>query len=130
MFSKLLFTLVLVAMIYIWVRARWWPRRIYPAREAHTALPPGARSPTGSPFKHLAYGLLALLLGGGGLLLWLDWRESQREVRVRVINTSTGDTLVYQSRLGEIRDRGFRTLDGRRVWLAPVERLEVDARPP
>lgn len=129
MFIKLIFLLSLGALGYFWVRARWGSRRSYPVERGSLPLPPGARSSKGM-LRNIAQGLLILLLVGSGLVLWLDWRESHREVRVRVINTSDGNVLIYRARLGDIHQRGFTTLDGEQVWLAPVERLEVDARRP
>lgn len=130
MFIKLIFLLALGALGYFWVRARWGSKRRYPWRETQATLPPGERAATDMPFRRLVQGLLILLLVGSGVLLWLDWQEGRREVRVRVINTSDGNVLIYRARLGDIRQRGFTTLDGEQVWLAPVERLEVDARRP
>jgi len=49
-------------------------------------------------------------------------------VSVRVINANTGSSVSYQARRGDVKDRSLETVDGRRVVLAAVERLEFGER--
>ena len=49
---------------------------------------------------------------------------------MRVINANTGEGVTYQARREDVAGRSFRTLDGRRITLADVERMELDEKIP
>ncbi|MAP12728.1 MAG: antitermination protein NusG, partial [Gammaproteobacteria bacterium] len=53
------------------------------------------------------------------------WRDDQRVVLVRVINTGSGDAVEYKVRKGSIEGRSFETVDGFIVRVADAERVEV-----
>ena len=75
--------------------------------------------------RTLAYGLVSVMVAGIGLYLFESWEAAQRPVTVRVINANTGEAVTYQASPKDVTGRSFRTLDGRRVTLADVERMEV-----
>lgn len=77
-----------------------------------------------------AYGVLLVMLAGAGFFIYLEWQDSYQVITVRVVNSSTGKTVYYQARRGEIDGRTFRTLDGREVTLAEVERMELGGSAP
>lgn len=72
-----------------------------------------------------AYGVLLVMLGGAGFFIYLEWEDSYQVVGVQVINSRTGNTVSYKARRGDIDGRTFRTLDGREITLADVERMEL-----
>jgi len=74
----------------------------------------------------LAYGLLITMVSGSLLWFYFDWEEGRKVVSVQVINTNTGAIVVYQARRADMQGRQFTTLDGRRVFLAEVERLVLE----
>lgn len=76
-----------------------------------------------------AWSLIGVMLGGSALMLYVQWEDGYRVVPVRVINTNTGRSVTYQARRAEVGERSFRTIDGTRVTLAEVERLELGAPP-
>lgn len=58
-------------------------------------------------------------------LLYVQYRQGQKVVEVKVINTYTGQVTVYFARQGDLSNNHFVTLDGRTITLATIERLEV-----
>ncbi len=119
MLTKLLFTLAVIGAVVWMVRLR---RRPVPA------------SPTADPARRRLYRLLAVLvpltiLAVTLAVVWHDWRRDHQVLEVRVIDAGSGRVsryLVPRNRLGE---RGFETVDGRRVRLADTERMEVAEAP-
>ncbi|MEO5345428.1 MAG: hypothetical protein H7834_03500 [Magnetococcus sp. YQC-9] len=64
-----------------------------------------------------------------GWFLYHDWSEAHQVVDVRVIHVQTMHTTVYQAQRNKIQGRSFHTLDGRRITLADVERMEMTEKP-
>lgn len=121
MFMKLLLTALVVAGAFLAIRMR--ARRPREVRVQPELLPPPAER---SPLLRLgAYGLLVIMLGGAGFYLYHQWRDAYQVVKVRVIDTRSGQTVVYQAYKGDVAGRSFQTVDGRTVALAEVERLEL-----
>jgi hypothetical protein len=121
----------LAALVYLAVRSRM--RRVRLVRSQPARAPRTFTATQDSPQRlprALAYGFLVLMLFGSGLFLALQWHERWQEVRVRVINTNSGSVQDYQARRRAIQERSFETLDGRRVILSAVERMEVGGSDP
>ncbi|MBF0293750.1 MAG: antitermination protein NusG [Magnetococcales bacterium] len=62
------------------------------------------------------------------LIAWFvyrDWHEAHQEVEVRVTHVQTGEKTVYRALKRDLHGRAFLTVDGRRITLADVERMEV-----
>lgn len=136
MFMKILVTAAVVLVAWLVVRERWRSaddaegspgsadgpgggagRRFgQHAREAGPLVPRGA-------VKLAAYGLVALMLAGTAVYLFQDWQREREIVQVRVVNVYTGESEGYEARRGEVGERSFVTLDGRRVQIAEMERL-------
>ncbi len=124
MISKILFTAAVIALVYLVARHRGAAGQSgVPTRrqgQAPVSTPVDTRVP-----RYLAYGLLGIMLAGSSVFVFLEWRDQYRVVNVRVVNTNTGQGVDYRARRGDVQDRSFETLDGRRVVLAAVERLEM-----
>ena len=119
MLGKLLLTLAVIAGAYAVIRARM--RAADPnASRAAAPRPPLVPPPL---LRNLAFGLVVMMVTGSLLWLYLDWEARREVVSVQVINANTGQITNYQARRGEIGQRGFETLDGRRVELSDVDRM-------
>jgi hypothetical protein len=130
MFTKLLIVILVMLAVWIAFRVRTSPGQA-PPRAAPVHPPPipptrAGRLPAGAS-RALAYGLVSVMLAATGFYLFEGWEAGRRPVTVRVINANTGETVTYQASPKDVTGRSFRTLDGRRVTLADVERMEVAA---
>jgi hypothetical protein len=122
MITKILFTIAIIATVIFVSRYRSG-RRGRPLRIPSAAGPAPSRSPV--PMRLAAYAAIGLIIAATALWLLLEWRSAHEILRVRVINSATGSASEYEAYRSDIGQRSFRTVDGRRVNLAEVERLEV-----
>jgi hypothetical protein len=117
MFGKILLTAAVIAAAVLVLRLR--SRRGVPA-----TVSPAGRGP-GGLMGWLAVGVIALMLVGAALMFYLEWRADDEIVDVRVIDAGSGQVSSYRVRRGDVDERSFVTVDGRRVVLAETERLEM-----
>lgn len=125
MFTKLLLLTLVILGVWVAFRVRTAP----PTKPRHPRPTLPTRRgwlPAGAP-RALAYGLVSVMFAGTGLYLFEGWEAGRRPVTVRVINANTGGVVTYQVSPKDVTGRSFRTLDGRQVTLADVERMEVSA---
>jgi len=124
MFGKILLTVVVILGAYLVIRARLRhdrePVAAPPSRPLVPLIPPEI-------LKTIAYGLVAAMVAGSLLWLYLDYQSGREVVRVRIINATTGSVTTYEARRADVQDRRFITLDGRPVTLADVDRMELSA---
>ena len=123
MLGKILVTAVVILLAYLAIRSGAQRRKgsdvaSLPARQESLL-------PTGAP-RTLAYGLAAVLMAGSLLWMYLDYRSAREVVTIHVINASTGSVTTYRARRSDVQGRQFSTLDGRRVTLADVDRMELE----
>ncbi len=118
MIWKFLLTIVVMLGAYLVLRTRWrasgraWGK----APTAPPLLPAGL-------VRTVAYALLGLMLAGSGWYLFWQWESGNGVMVVEVVNANTGAVTHYEARRRTIEGRGFRTLDGREIRLADVERM-------
>ena len=115
MFSKIVLTAVIIVLVYLVLRSR---TRVATRAEAETV------PPVVSP-RLVAYVFLGVAAVSGGVIYWLEWQDDRQVITIRVINSRTGDAVIYQAEKGKIRGRRFETLDGREVTIADVDRVEM-----
>ncbi len=120
MLTKIVFTLAVVALAYLAIRSR---SRAVVAKEA--AAPQGASTKTVSP-RVVAYVFLVVAVATGSTLFVLEWYDARQVITIRVINSRTGEAVVYEAEKGKVHGRRFETLDGRVVTVADVDRVEVE----
>lgn len=77
------------------------------------------------PVRIAAVITVVVMLATASLWVLLSWRDATTVVTVKVVNSSSGVASEFQAHRGDVDDRSFRTLDGRTVVLADVERLEI-----
>ncbi|MDH3690537.1 MAG: antitermination protein NusG [Gammaproteobacteria bacterium] len=124
MITKILFTAAVIAGVIAFYRVRS-QHRTKPVEESSPETSSPATRGKLDPAHLTAYGIVAVLLSIGAVLYYLDWAEDHRVVSIRVINTQTGETVIYQAYQSKIQGRSFETIDGRAVSLADVERVET-----
>ena len=121
MIGKILFTIgVILVVALIWrtrkpnaLSGREPPRLINPVRE------------TRSSVRILAISVVVVLLIASVYLVYDHWRDSNEIIFIRVVDATSGRAAEYQAQRGDIEDREFTTVDGRRIVLADTERLET-----
>ena len=116
MIWKFLLTAAVLVAAYYYLRARL--RR----PDGPGAAPRPPLLPVGTP-RLLAAAVLGVMLLGSGWYLYRGWAFDQEVVAVQVVNANTGAITVYQAQRGAVAGRVFRTLDGREIRLADVERM-------
>lgn len=127
MFGKLLITAAVIYIAYLVVRSRY-----------EGAAPQGNRDPStaerGLPLispvaiRLAAYAVIGLMLVGSALYLFQSWERQHQIVSIQVVNPYNGQVQRYETRRGDIDGRTFRTLDGRLIRIAEMERMIVDDR--
>lgn len=121
MIGKVLFTLGVILLV-----ALIWRTRQSPGPQAGNGPrlinPPAARR---APWRGLAVVTVFLMILASGLLLYDYWLDRSEVLVIQVVDATTGRSIEYRARRGDIDDRTFLTTDGRRVVLAETERLET-----
>ena len=125
MFGKILITVVVLVVAWLVIRKRLQAggRIAPPPVRGDPLLPVGV-------LRALAYGAVSVMIAGTGLYLFQGWVSGREAVTVRVINANTGEGVTYQARREDVSGRSFRTLDGRRITLADIERMELEEKVP
>ncbi len=118
MIWKLLLTAAVALGAWGVIRARLYKDRV--ARGLAPPRPP--LLPLGA-IRLAASLVLAVMAVGSALYLLQAWLDDQEVVQVQVVNANTGRITAYQTRRGSIEGRRFKTLDGREIRLADVERM-------
>lgn len=124
MIMKLLLTLGVIGVAWLVLRNRYRRSQLPLIQPPVRLAPPTTRRFDWTP-RLAAYALIVCMILASGVVLYLQWRDEYRIVTVRVINTQTGQTLVYEARRGDVAMRQFQTLDGRVVSVADIERIEM-----
>ena len=126
MLTKILLTLAVIVGAALVLRARMEQRPGVRA-SAPSSGRPAAKPKPPLHLRLLPYGLVLAALTIGAFFYWLEWKEEHRLFTVRVIDTRSGEVRNYPVYRHEVQGRGFRTVDGREVQLADVERMELVA---
>ncbi len=124
MLTKILFTLLIIIGAIIYVRIRASKRALAPMAPP---LPRPVAPERPRLVYYLSLGLLIIMLSGAGYYLFQMWFDDSRIIMVRVINSNTGSVTSYEVHKGDVTagESTFRTVDGKTVTLAAVERLEM-----
>lgn len=112
--------LLIVAMIAALVAAT----RISRGAPAKENVQPASRLARNAP-RLVAYGIAAAIMITTGLIYYVGYREETKIMTIRVVNTATGESTLYEAYQGNISERRFETVDGRVVTVADIERVEV-----
>jgi len=117
MITKILFTVLIAVAVFAYARYR---ARAAGAAAARAPVPAPSRAP-----RWIAYGVAGLVVVSAALVLLYSWRDWHEVVTIRVIDTRTGQTVTYKAHKGTIADRSFKTVDGWKVRVSDLERVEV-----
>ena len=74
-----------------------------------------------------AYVFMGIMVIAAAVMIFMELSDSYATVTVHVVNTQNGTRSSYQARRQDIQGSSFTTLDGRKVYVAGIERIEVEA---
>jgi len=77
-------------------------------------------------FLRGAYLFMFVMVIAASAMIYIELSDSYKTVTVHVINTQTGAKSSYQARRADIAARSFTTVNGRKVYVAGIERIEVE----
>jgi hypothetical protein len=120
MISKILITLGVIVVCMMMLSARAKPklkRIVNPAAERNRKL-----------VRNAAFAFMAIMVVAASVMIYLEVDARNDIVTVHVINTQSGSSKSYRVRKNDIHSDGFTTMDGLQVFVAGVERIEIESR--
>lgn len=73
------------------------------------------------------YVFMIIMVVAAAVMIYLEVADNYATVTVHVINTQTGLRHSYQARRDDVKASSFTTIDGRKVFVAGIERVEVES---
>jgi len=125
MLGKTLLTIAIILLGIVWVRQLRQQKRKELAATGHTLSGPAAPAPALSDYRFAAWLFLAVMLGLGGYLYYLQWQEDNSVVRILLHREGNAAPVTYDVRRHQLEERAFTTVEGVRVTVAASERMEV-----
>jgi hypothetical protein len=122
MLTKILFTALVIALVVAGTRFQRGRALARATRVDEPGEPSGLLGRVAP--RRIAYIIAAVLLVSAVAFYANFWRDWHEVVTVRVINTQSGDSAEYKVYKGTIEARGFETVDGWKVRVSDLERLE------
>jgi hypothetical protein len=118
MISKILITLAVIAGCMMMLSARAKPKLrtvVNPATVRNRKL-----------MRNAAIGFMVVMVLAAGTMIYLEVDQRSSIVTVRVINTQSGTSKSYRVKKNQIHSDGFTTMDGVQVFVAGIERIEIE----
>jgi hypothetical protein len=69
---------------------------------------------------------MVVMVLAAGTMIYLEVDQRSSIVTVRVINTQSGTSKSYRVKKNQIHSDGFTTMDGVQVFVAGIERIEIE----
>jgi hypothetical protein len=123
MLGKILLTFIIVLLGLLWLR-QVRQQRLRDAVGHGRALAQTA-PPELNDYRFAAWLLLALILGLGSYLYYLQWQQDNAVLQVVLHREGGSAPITYEVRRSELDERAFTTVQGVRVTVASSERMEV-----
>jgi heme/copper-type cytochrome/quinol oxidase subunit 2 len=74
-----------------------------------------------------AFAFMFLMVLAAGVIVFFELQNDYETVTVHVINSETNTRTSYEAQRQDVTEEGFTTLEGRKVFVADVERVEVES---
>lgn len=120
MLTKILFTLTVIVGTLIFFKKQ----RAGQVTRSHAST--RVTSENQKMFRQGAYLFLALMIFSAIAVFAYRLNSDADTMQVRVVNTQTGTSTVYLAAQKDIQAKYFTTIKGRKVYIADVERIEVE----
>ncbi len=126
MITKILFTITIIVAVIFYLRMRNTSEDSTPASGRVHSSKPTAPSENEKMFRQGAW-LFLIFMGISALVVVVFGLNDQyTTANVHVVNTQTGQTKTYQAEMKDIKSNQFTTLEGRTIYIADIERMEVE----
>ena len=120
MISKILITLAVIIGCMMMLSARAKPKL--------RTVPNPATERNKKLMRNAAVAFMVVMTLAAGTMIYLEMGNRNAIVTVRVINTQSGTSKSYRVKKNEIHSDGFTTMDGMQVFVAGIERIEIENR--
>ncbi len=120
MISKILFTLAVI-MVCMWMLSSR-------AKPELKEIPNPAVERRKKNMRNGAIAFMIIMAIAAGVMIYLEVDKRSAIVTVHVINTQSGAQKSYRVMKNDIHSDGFTTLDGLQVFVAGIERIEIESR--
>lgn len=98
----------------------------------------GSRTTAGTAISHetlerqkqlrrAAWIFMGVMVVAAATMMTVELWDKNALVTVHVINTQSGERTSYQARREDVSQNSFTTVEGRRIFTAGVERIEIEA---
>jgi len=120
MITKILFTIVVVLGTIIFFKKTR-------GQQVARSSAPAVMSEGQKMFRQGAYLFMILMVISAIGVFVFKLGDDYATVNVHVINTQTGERVTYQAEQKQIKSDRFKTVDGKTVFVADIERVEVES---
>lgn len=77
-------------------------------------------------FRQAAWVFMGVMIIAAVTMMVVELWDKNTLVTVHVINTQSGERISYQARREDVQGNSFTTVEGRKVFTAGVERIEIE----
>lgn len=125
MITKILLTLSVIVGIAFYLRMKGADNASMPAAPSRRA--PAVKQPSEGQkmFRQGAYLFLIFMVISAAVMIYYEVGDRYKTVTVQVVNTQTGERSSYQAEQQDIKSDRFTTLEGKTVFIAEIERIEI-----
>lgn len=124
MLTKILLTLTVIVVCVLVISAR----RKNPKVTTSIAVNKEALARQ-KQLRQAAWIFMGVMVVAAGIMMTVELWDKNALVTVHVINTQSGERMSYQARREDVSQNSFTTVEGRRIFTAGVERIEIEAPP-
>ncbi len=78
--------------------------------------------------RRSVYLFMATMVLAAIVMIYIEVADNNTIVTVHVINSQTGSRVSYRARRNDIESGSFSTVEGRTVYVADIERIEVESK--
>ena len=122
MITKILFTITVIVGVILFFRTRK-PETQQQSRNSQVKKQPTENE---KMFRQGAYLFMLFMVLSALAVFFFEIGENYATVNVHVINTQTGQKNSYKAEQKDIKSNSFKTLQGRTVYVADIERIEIE----
>lgn len=127
MITKILLTITVIvaAALFLRMKNEASPQRS-PGARGKTSTKPAEPSENEKMFRQGAWIFMIVMAISAITMVVYELGEQYETVNVHVINTQTGARMTYQAEQKDIKSNQFTTLEGRTIYIADIERIEIE----